>query len=72
MKLVAKKQQEVAFVVVREHYDPNTGEPVKTVPVAIFMNYEDAVETAGAHTQKFIDEGIEGFRFDVATTAFYD
>lgn len=65
------KKQEVAFVVVRSQ-DVPSGAPVESVPVAIFMNYEDAVETAGAHTQKFIDEGIEGFRFDVATTAFYD
>jgi len=60
------KKQEVAFVVVR------SCDGKDQTPVAIFMNYDDAVETAGAHTQKFIDEGIKGFRFDVATTAFYD
>ena len=66
---MSDRKYELAFIVVRRNTVDNT-----SIPCAIFhgKDQQEAIDTADAYNQQFIDEKIEGFIFEVHCTALYD
>lgn len=66
---MSDRKYELAYVVMRKNLIDNS-----SIPCAIFQqkDYQEAQDTADAYNQKFKDDGIEGFVFELACTAFFD
>lgn len=69
LKIMSDRKYELAYIVSRRNLLDNS-----SIPCAIFQ-YKDAEEaqnTVDAYNQKFKDEGLEGFVFELHVSALYD
>lgn len=66
---MSDRKYKLAYIVSRRNLKDNS-----SIPCAIFQHQDEqeAFDTAAAYNQKFQDEGIEEYIFEVACTALYD
>ena len=66
---MSDRKYEFAYIVMRRNLQDNS-----SIPCAIFHQKDaaDAQDTADAYNQKFKDDGIEGYIFEVNITAIYE
>lgn len=67
--MVSDRKYEFAYIVMRRNIEDNS-----SIPCAVFhgKDMNDAMDTSEAYNQKFKDDGIEGFIFEVQVSALYD
>ena len=65
---MSDRKYQIVYVVMRRNLVDNT-----SIPCAIFhsKDLDEAENTVDAYNQKFIDDGIEGYTFELAATALY-
>jgi len=66
---MSDRKYEIVYVVMRRNLVDNS-----SIPCAIFhsKDLDEAENTVDAYQQKFIDEGIEGFTFELSATALFE
>lgn len=61
----------MVYVMLRHQYNPDTGDPVDTIPVAVFTDLETAEGNTEGYNLSMKEQNIEGLKFELKTTIMY-
>lgn len=61
----------MVYVMMRSSFNPDTGEHVDTIPVAVFTDLETGEGNTDGYNLSMQEQGIEGLKFELKATIMY-